>query len=51
MLKKAGWIIQSGGRHDLATHPQKKGVKLPLPRHKEIKEPTAKRILHDAGIE
>ncbi len=49
-LKQAGWIISGGGRHDLATHPQKPGVRIPIPRHKEIKETTAKCILRDAGL-
>ncbi len=50
MLKKAGWVIIHGGNHDLATNPQKPGIKIPLPRHKEIKETTAKGILEDAGL-
>ncbi len=50
MLKKAGWIIEPGGNHDLAKHPQRPGVKIPIPRHKEVNEITAKRILRDAGL-
>ncbi len=49
-LKKAGWTITPGGNHDLATHPQKSGVKIALPRHKEINEYTAKGILEAAGL-
>lgn len=49
-LKKAGWIITPGGNHDLATHPQKSGIKIPLTQHKETNEYTAKGILEDAGI-
>ena len=49
-LKAAGWIITPGGNHDLATHPKKPGVKIFLPRHKEINEYTAKGILRSAGI-
>ena len=49
-LKKAGWVITHGGNHDLATHPQNPGIKIPLPRHNEIKETTAKGILEDAGL-
>ena len=30
-LKKAGWVITPGGNHDLATHPEKPGIKIPLP--------------------
>ena len=50
MLKKAGWIIEPGGNRDLAKHPQRPGVKIPIPRHKEVNEITAKRILRDAGL-
>lgn len=49
-LKQAGWVIAHGGNHDLATHPQKPGIKIPLLRHKEINEYTARGILEDAGI-
>ena len=49
-LKKAGWIISHGGNHDLATHPQKPGNKIAVPRHKEIPEYTARGILEDAGL-
>ena len=47
-LKKAGWIISHGGSHDLATHPQKPGIKIAIPRHKEVPEFTARGILEDA---
>lgn len=49
-LKKAGWTITPGGNHDIATNPQKPGVKIPIPRHREIKEYLAKGILEDAGL-
>lgn len=50
MLKKAGWVITPGGNHDLAINPNKPGIKIPLPRHKEINEFTAKGILETAGL-
>lgn len=50
LLKKAGWIIEAGGNHDLATHPEKRGIKISLPRHKVVNEFTAKGILKDAGL-
>ncbi len=50
MLKQAGWRIIPGGNHDIAMHPQKPEIIIPIPRHREIKEPTAKRILKDAGL-
>ncbi len=50
-LKKAGWEITSGKKHDLAKHPNKPGIKIPLPRHKEINDYTARGILETAGLE
>jgi len=49
-LRKAGWVIIHGGNHDLAWHPQKPGVKIPIPRHTEVNEQTARGILKQAGI-
>ncbi len=34
----------------MAINPQKPGVKIPLPRHKEVNENTAKGILKAAGL-
>ena len=48
-LRNGGWKITRGGKHDLATHPEKTG-KIPIPRHSEINEYTAKEILKDAGL-
>jgi len=48
-LQAAGWKITSGGHHDMAEHPSKPG-KIPIPRHNEINEYTAKGILKDAGL-
>ena len=50
LLIKAGWVIFSGKKHDMAKHPLKPGIKIPLPRHKEINEYTAKGILEQANI-
>ena len=49
-LKKAGWIIIHGGNHDMARHPMKPGISIPIPRHSEINEYTARGILERAGI-
>ncbi len=49
-LKSAGWEITSGKKHDMAKHPNKPGIKIPLPRHKEINEYTADGILKEAGL-
>jgi len=51
-LRKAGWIITHGKAHDMATHPQKAGIKIPIPRHAgDIPKGTVKSILKDAGLE
>lgn len=49
-LKAAGWKIEHGGNHDLATHEERPGVKIPIPRHIEVNEMTARAILKQAGI-
>ena len=49
-LRAAGWKITSGGNHDMAEHPSKPG-KIPIPRHNEINEYTAKGILKAAGLQ
>ncbi|MDR0897190.1 MAG: type II toxin-antitoxin system HicA family toxin, partial [Oscillospiraceae bacterium] len=50
ILRDAGWVIQAGGRHDLATHPQKPGIKIAIPRHRgDIPKGTAEAILKQAG--
>ena len=52
ILSSAGWVINHGRAHDLATHPQKPGVKIPIPRHTgDIPKGTLKSILKDAGLE
>ena len=51
-LLKAGWVITHGKAHDLATNPQKPGVKIPIPRHNgDIPKGTLKSILTDAELE
>lgn len=48
-LENDGWKISHGANHDLAQHQTKKG-KIPIPRHGEINEYTAKGILRAAGL-
>jgi predicted RNA binding protein YcfA (HicA-like mRNA interferase family) len=51
-LKKAGWTVTHGKAHDLATNPEKPGVKITIPRHGgDIPKGTAMSILKDAGIQ
>jgi predicted RNA binding protein YcfA (HicA-like mRNA interferase family) len=50
-LIAAGWVITQGGRHDLATHPAKPGVRLAIHRHTgDIPAGTLIKILKDAGL-
>ena len=49
-LRKGGWIISPGGKHNLALHPNKPGEKIPLPRGSKVNEITANGILEDAGL-
>ena len=49
-LQSAGWQITEGGKHSMAIHPNKPGVKIPIPRHNEINPYTAKGIYEDAGL-
>ncbi len=50
-LTAAGWIITDGGRHELATHPNKPGIKVPIHRHTgDIPSGTLNKILKDTGL-
>jgi len=49
-LKSAGWTISAGTKHDMAKHPDFPGVKISIPRHKEINEYTAQGILKSVGL-
>ena len=51
ILKKNGWRIVSGTRHDMDVK-DGTSTKIPIPRHKgDIPVGTAKSILRDAGLE
>lgn len=50
-LEKGGvYLDRHGSRHDIYFSPITNRP-VPVPRHKEIKEPTAQQIMRDAGIE
>ena len=50
-LKADGWIITQGGRHELATHPNKPGVQVPIHRHTgDIPTGTLTKILKDTEL-
>ncbi len=50
LLKQNGWEIIPGSRHDLATNPNRPGVKIPIPRHTEPNKYTIEGILKAAGL-
>lgn len=50
LLKQNGWEITPGSRHDLATNPNRPGVKLPIPWHAEPNKYTIEGILKAAGL-
>jgi predicted RNA binding protein YcfA (HicA-like mRNA interferase family) len=50
-LAAAGWTITNGTNHDLATHPDNPGVKVPIPRHTgDIPPGTLNNILKATGL-
>ncbi|GHV11070.1 hypothetical protein FACS1894219_01620 [Clostridia bacterium] len=49
-LNKTGWSLFHGSNHDQAENPDYPGIKIAIPRHKEINEYTARSILNSAGI-
>ena len=49
-LKAAGWEITKENPHDKARHPDKPGIKIPIPHHREINEYLARAILKQAGL-
>lgn len=50
-LVAAGWVITQGGRHELATHPCKPGIQVPIPRHTgDIPIGTLTKILKDTEL-
>jgi predicted RNA binding protein YcfA (HicA-like mRNA interferase family) len=50
-LLAAGWKITQGNKHEMATHPNKPGVKIPIHRHTgDIPSGTLNKILKDAGV-
>ncbi len=50
-LIAAGWVICEGGGHQMATHPDKPTVKIPIHRHTgDIPTGTLHNILKAAGL-
>ena len=49
-LKKGGWVIIPGGKHSMAKHSNRPGVRIPIPNGSKINDYTAKNILEQAGL-
>jgi len=49
-LKKGGWTIYSGGKHNYAKHPNHPGIRIQIPRGSKVNDLTANGILKDAGL-
>ncbi|MDR0446205.1 MAG: type II toxin-antitoxin system HicA family toxin [Oscillospiraceae bacterium] len=49
-LKRGGWILKTGGKHNYVEHPDKPGIKITVPRGSKINDTTARGILKDAGL-
>jgi predicted RNA binding protein YcfA (HicA-like mRNA interferase family) len=48
-LKREGWTLIHGGKHDKFEHPDKPGVLIVVPRHKEVSRGVAKDAAEKAG--
>ena len=50
-LVAAGWVVKEGGRHEIATHPDRPGLKVPIHRHTgDIPAGTLQNILKVTGL-
>lgn len=48
-LEREGWVLVRGGKHDKYEHPDRPGVLITVPRHKELSAMVARNIAKDAG--
>jgi predicted RNA binding protein YcfA (HicA-like mRNA interferase family) len=48
-LERDGWVNEGGGKHDLYKHPDKPGLRVIVPRHKELSIGVARSIAKLAG--
>ena len=49
-LRKGGYEIKPGGKHNKAVHPDNPKYEIPVPRGSKVNEITARQILKDAGL-
>jgi predicted RNA binding protein YcfA (HicA-like mRNA interferase family) len=48
-LQREGWVNIGGGKHDNFEHPQKPGVLIQVPRHRDVSPGVARSIAKQAG--
>jgi predicted RNA binding protein YcfA (HicA-like mRNA interferase family) len=48
-LLREGWVAMGGAKHDLFVHPDRRGVRIAVPRQREIQPGTARSIARAAG--
>jgi predicted RNA binding protein YcfA (HicA-like mRNA interferase family) len=48
-LERDGWVARQGGEHDLFKHPDRPGVLIVVPRHKELSPGVSRGIARKAG--
>ncbi|MCL2197324.1 MAG: type II toxin-antitoxin system HicA family toxin [Defluviitaleaceae bacterium] len=49
-LRRGGWVIESGGKHNITFHPSNPKRKTTVPRGSKVDEYTARSILRFAGL-
>ena len=51
LMAANGWIFTEGRNHQMATHPGRPGIKVPIPRHaKDMPKGTLDEILKTTGL-
>lgn len=48
-LERDGWQLVGGGKHDKYTHPERPGMAIIVPRHRELSPGVARSIAKAAG--
>lgn len=48
-LERGGWIVKDGGEHSIFKHADRPGVRIVVPRHREVSIGVARSIARLAG--
>lgn len=48
-LEREGWLLKEGGAHSIYKHPDRPGVRITVPRHREVSLGVARDIAKLAG--